>query len=197
MSFSKKPPAPPKVKIVVPDETGTTVSQEVELNLQSQEDLQRIMMSLTSLLDLPDRRLPEHPTSTESEQESALVEAALAHVATDRRELLRTALQLMELRKLSVSHVPGSSRQPDLYAALLALYTLESLVPHVTVGRLGETTGIPSPTLVRVLERLRAEGLLSQGVSNDDKRLTLLKLTDRARNMLDLFFSSARDVLRK
>jgi DNA-binding MarR family transcriptional regulator len=72
---------------------------------------------------------------------------------------------------------------------LLVLYILDAAGEAPSVTRITELSAGPMTTALRALDRFEAEGFITRYPHNHDRRQVLLKLTDRAREMLDRYFA--------
>jgi DNA-binding MarR family transcriptional regulator len=72
---------------------------------------------------------------------------------------------------------------------LLALYIADESGARHTVTRLVNLSGAAPTTALRWLEFLENEQLVSRASKLSDRRVTLIELTDKARELLDTYFS--------
>lgn len=86
-------------------------------------------------------------------------------------------------------------RPDQRWDMLLALYILDAAGETPSVTRITELSAGPMTTALRALDRFELEGFISRYPHGHDRRLVLLKLTDRGREMLDRYFSVSDEVI--
>jgi DNA-binding MarR family transcriptional regulator len=72
---------------------------------------------------------------------------------------------------------------------LLALYITDQSGARHTVSGLASLSGVPPTTALRWLDFLEKEELVGRRPKLTDARVTLIELTDKARDLLDTYFS--------
>lgn len=96
--------------------------------------------------------------------------------------------ELASRLRLGVTRLARRLRQqadPGLSPTLLsALATVECHGP-LTLGALAEHEQVAAPTVTRVVERLVAEGLVSRGAAEGDRRVRIVEVTGRGRATLE------------
>ncbi len=73
---------------------------------------------------------------------------------------------------------------------LLALCACEEFAAPPTVSALGAASGAPATTALRWLSYLENQGLVTRHGSLHDQRVQLVELTEKARGLLNDFFSA-------
>lgn len=73
-------------------------------------------------------------------------------------------------------------------ARWIVLWALQELAEPTSQKRLANLLGIESPTLVRMLDRLEEDGLVRRTPSEQDRRVNLVELCDKADPLLDKMF---------
>ena len=98
--------------------------------------------------------------------------------------LARLMAQALRRRIEPLGVVPGQ------FAQLLALYESDG----VTQAELCAEVGIEQPTMARTLTRMERDGLIVREPDPDDRRRSLIRLTDRARELEGALVEQARAV---
>lgn len=77
-------------------------------------------------------------------------------------------------------------------------YLLEALYERdsVSVGELAEQLRVEAPTVVRMVQRMQAAGLVNRIADEHDKRRSLIVLTDRGRALVPTVREALADVTR-
>lgn len=84
----------------------------------------------------------------------------------------------------------GSVIRPDQrWDMLLVLYILDAAGEAPSVTRITELSAGPMTTALRALDKFEAEGFITRYPHKHDRRQVLLKLTDRAREVLERYFA--------
>jgi DNA-binding MarR family transcriptional regulator len=83
---------------------------------------------------------------------------------------------------------------PDLFGEpawdfLLVLYMMDAQGPRLTVGRLSEYANVPSASTARWLAALEAQQLIARESHRTDARARTVRLTDKARELLEVYLS--------
>jgi len=73
---------------------------------------------------------------------------------------------------------------------LLDLYDARLGAEEVTVTSLGAASGVPLTTALRRMEALQKHGLIDRVEDSDDKRRTIMKLTEHGLRAVDNFFEA-------
>jgi DNA-binding MarR family transcriptional regulator len=73
---------------------------------------------------------------------------------------------------------------------LLDLYDAHLAGAEVTVTSLGAASGVPQTTALRRMETLQGHGLINRVEDKDDRRRTIIKLTDPGLAAVERFFET-------
>ena len=103
----------------------------------------------------------------------------------------RQALNDMRsLRRLRGELFPSDLFSDPCWEMLLDLYDGHLAGAEVTVTSLGAASGVPQTTALRRMETLQAHGLITRVEDREDKRRTLIKLTEQGLAAVEKFFES-------
>jgi hypothetical protein len=108
---------------------------------------------------------------------------------TSRYELISRAREDFRNRRRRAEIFGPSMFGEAAWDMLLTLYIAEMIGQRQTVGRLLEGSGAPQTTALRWLEYLTTHELADREPHPTDKRTSFVKLTVKARQMLDLYYS--------
>ena len=111
---------------------------------------------------------------------------AAAADAVDRK---RTALREMRsMRRMRSQYFPTELFSDPCWEMLLDLYDARLGGDEVTVTSLGAASGVPLTTALRRMEQLQVHGLIERAGDADDKRRTIVRLTDGGLAAVEGFF---------
>ncbi len=106
-------------------------------------------------------------------------------------ERKRDALNDMKsLRRLRSQHFPSDLFSDPCWEMLLDLYDAHLAGAEVTVTSLGAASGVPQTTALRRMETLQGHGLITRIEDKDDKRRTIIRLTDAGLAAVERFFEN-------
>lgn len=106
-------------------------------------------------------------------------------------ERKRAALKdLKTMRRLRSQHFPSELFSDPCWEMLLDLYDAFLAGSEVTVTSLGAASGVPQTTALRRMDTLQGHGLIVRTEDRDDKRRTLIKLTDPGLAAVEKFFDN-------
>jgi DNA-binding response OmpR family regulator len=138
------------------------------------------------------RQMHRSPPSVTSRGPTAPVEAQQA-AATPADPLQRRREALKELKSIRRDrnvHLPPDLFSDPCWEMLLDLYDARLGGEEVTVTSLGAASGVPLTTALRRMEALQSHGLIDRVEDRDDKRRTIMKLTEQGVRAVDNFFES-------
>jgi CheY-like chemotaxis protein/DNA-binding MarR family transcriptional regulator len=104
-----------------------------------------------------------------------------------RRKILK---ELRAIRGLRSKHFPPDLFSDPCWEMLLDLYDARLAGAEVTVTSLGAASGVPLTTALRRMEALQAHGLITRIEDKDDKRRTIIRLTDSGVEAGDRFLET-------
>lgn len=111
--------------------------------------------------------------------------------AADPGERKRAALKdLKTMRRLRSQHFPSELFSDPCWEMLLDLYDAVLAGSEVTVTSLGAASGVPQTTALRRMETLQGHGLIARAEDRDDKRRTIIKLTEPGLAAVEKFFEN-------
>ncbi|HZQ01035.1 MAG TPA: response regulator [Reyranella sp.] len=103
----------------------------------------------------------------------------------------REALNDMKsMRRLRSQHFPSDLFSDPCWEMLLDLYDAHLAGAEVTVTSLGAASGVPQTTALRRMETLQGHGLINRVEDKDDRRRTIIKLTDPGLAAVERFFET-------
>lgn len=109
----------------------------------------------------------------------------------DPGERKRAALKdLKTIRRLRSQHFPSELFSDPCWEMLLDLYDAVLAGSEVTVTSLGAASGVPQTTALRRMETLQGHGLIARADDRDDKRRTIIKLTEPGMAAVEKFFDN-------
>lgn len=104
-----------------------------------------------------------------------------------RREALR---ELKSIRRDRSTYFPDELFSDPCWEMLLDLYDARLGAEEVTVTSLGAASGVPLTTALRRMEALQKHGLIDRVEDSDDKRRTIMKLTEHGLRAVENFFEA-------
>lgn len=111
--------------------------------------------------------------------------------ATGTVDRKRAALKDMRsMRKMRSQYFPTELFSDPCWEMLLDLYDAQLGRAEVTVTSLGAASGVPLTTALRRMEQLLAHGLIERVGDADDKRRTIVRLTDGGLAAVEGFFET-------
>jgi CheY-like chemotaxis protein len=103
----------------------------------------------------------------------------------------RAALKdLKAMRRLRAQYFPSDLFSDPCWEMLLDLYDAFLADAEVTVTSLGVASGVPATTALRRMDTLQGHGLIVRAEDKDDKRRTIIKLTDPGLAAVEKFFET-------
>lgn len=113
------------------------------------------------------------------------------HPAASTIDRKRSALKDMRsMRRMRSQYFPTELFSDPCWEMLLDLYDAQLGSAEVTVTSLGAASGVPLTTALRRMEQLLAHGLIERVDDADDKRRTLVRLTDGGLAAVEGFFET-------
>lgn len=110
---------------------------------------------------------------------------------TDSVERKRSALNdLKAMKRLRSQYFPSDLFSDPCWEMLLDLYDAHLAKAEVTVTSLGVASGVPQTTALRRMETLQGHGLIVRESDKDDKRRTIICLTDAGLAAVEKFFEN-------
>ena len=110
-----------------------------------------------------------------------------------RQERLERALAMVENRRLRNRYFsPGMFGEPA-WDILLELYVTDTAGSRQSIGRLSKAIGTPVSTAVRWIDYLEKKRLIEREPHPTDRRIIFIQLLDKARELMDAYFSVAND----
>jgi len=132
------------------------------------------------------RQLRSRPQGTASP--NGQLEPSAAASPTDRK---RAALNdLKAMRRLRRQYFPSDLFSDPCWEMLLDLYDAFLARAEVTVTSLGVASGVPQTTALRRMETLQGHGLIVRIEDKEDRRRTIIRLTDGGLAAVERFFES-------
>ncbi len=104
-----------------------------------------------------------------------------------RREALK---ELKSVRRDRSAYFPEDLFSDPCWEMLLDLYDARLSAEEVTVTSLGAASGVPLTTALRRMEALQKYGLIDRIEDRDDKRRTIMKLTEHGLRAVENFFEA-------
>jgi len=104
-----------------------------------------------------------------------------------RRDALR---ELKSIRRDRSTYFPDELFSDPCWEMLLDLYDARLGAEEVTVTSLGAASGVPLTTALRRMEALQKHGLIDRVEDSDDKRRTIMKLTEHGLRAVENFFEA-------
>jgi DNA-binding response OmpR family regulator len=104
-----------------------------------------------------------------------------------RREALR---ELKTIRRDRSAYFPADLFSDPCWEMLLDLYDARLGADEVTVTSLGAASGVPLTTALRRMEMLQNHGLIDRVEDRDDKRRTIMRLTEQGLRAVENFFEA-------
>lgn len=106
-------------------------------------------------------------------------------------ERKRAALkQMRSMRRLRGQHFPTQLFSDPCWEMLLDLYDGHLAGAEVTVTSLGAASGVPLTTALRRMDQLKAHGLIDRAGDIEDKRRTIVRLTQAGLDAVENFFDT-------
>lgn len=103
----------------------------------------------------------------------------------------RSALKDMRtMRKMRSQYFPTELFSDPCWEMLLDLYDAQLGSAEVTVTSLGAASGVPLTTALRRMEQLLAHGLIERAGDSEDKRRTIVRLTNGGLEAVEGFFET-------
>ncbi len=103
----------------------------------------------------------------------------------------RAALKdLKAMRRLRSQYFPSDLFSDPCWEMLLDLYDAFLASAEVTVTSLGAASGVPATTALRRMDTLQGHGLIARVEDKDDKRRTIIRLTDGGLAAVERFFET-------
>jgi len=103
----------------------------------------------------------------------------------------RAALgDLKAMRRLRSQYFPTDLFSDPCWEMLLDLYDASLSEAEVTVTSLSAASGVPATTALRRMEELQRHDLITRREDKDDKRRTIIKLTDAGLKAVEKFFET-------
>lgn len=110
--------------------------------------------------------------------------------ATDSRvDRRRAVARLRDVRRLRARFLPAHLFADPCWDMLLDLYAAELSGERASVTWLSASANLPLTTALRRLVVLEQQGLVVRSEDPDDRRKTLVRLSDAGREAMDRFFS--------
>ncbi len=106
----------------------------------------------------------------------------------DREALMARARQMLFERRRRIQLFGAGMFSETGWDVLLALYG-QRFGARISIGKLTDLTGAAPTTVLRWIVFLEERNFVHRTPSSLDRRYALLELTDRARRLLDLYFS--------
>ena len=134
------------------------------------------------------RQLRVRPQSSVAPTDGVLEQKGEAASPTARK---RAALKdLKAMRRLRSQYFPSDLFSDPCWEMLLDLYDAVLASAEVTVTSLGAASGVPATTALRRMDTLQGHGLIVRIEDKDDKRRTIIKLTDGGLTAVEQFFET-------
>ena len=111
-----------------------------------------------------------------------------------RRETLD---DLRAVRKVRDRHFPTELFSDPCWEMLLDLYDAQFDESEVTVSSLGAASGVPLTTALRRMEVLQKHGFIERVVDPDDRRRTIVRLSEPGLAAVEQFFDSYAQRLKR
>lgn len=103
----------------------------------------------------------------------------------------RAALgELKTMRRLRSQYFPAELFSDPCWEMLLDLYDAALAGAEVTVTSLGAASGVPQTTALRRMETLQAHNLIVRTEDKNDKRRTIIRLSDTGMQAVENFFET-------
>ncbi|TAJ87747.1 MAG: response regulator [Reyranella sp.] len=115
------------------------------------------------------------------------VGAETGGLATRKRAALK---QMRSLRRMRSQHFPTQLFSDPCWEMLLDLYDGHLAGAEVTVTSLGAASGVPLTTALRRMDQLKAHGLIERTEDIEDKRRTIVRLTQAGLAAVEGFFDT-------
>lgn len=125
------------------------------------------------------------PSSTPAEPPGD--DARPAEPLERRREALR---ELKTIRRDRSTYFPADLFADPCWEMLLDLYDARLGGEEVTVTSLGAASGVPLTTALRRMEALQSHDLIDRVEDRDDKRRTIMRLTEHGLRAVENFFEA-------
>jgi CheY-like chemotaxis protein/DNA-binding MarR family transcriptional regulator len=97
---------------------------------------------------------------------------------------------LRGIRKVRSKYFPSELFSDPCWEMLLDLYDARLAGAEVSVTSLGVASGVPPTTALRRMETLQGHGLIERADDIDDKRRTIVRLTERGLEAVEQFFEA-------
>jgi CheY-like chemotaxis protein/predicted transcriptional regulator len=99
---------------------------------------------------------------------------------------------LRAVRKVRSRYFPAELFSDPCWEMLLDLYDAKLEAAEVTVTSLGAASGVPLTTALRRMEALQNHGFIERAADPQDKRRTIIRLTEAGSEAVEKFFDSYR-----
>lgn len=133
----------------------------------------------------------QHRRSTDLAMAAASEARPASEKKTDSAEPRRKILkELRAIRGVRSKHFPPDLFSDPCWEMLLDLYDARLAGAEVTVTSLGAASGAPLTTALRRMDALQAHGLIVRIEDKDDKRRTIIRLTDAGVEAGERFFET-------
>ena len=125
------------------------------------------------------------------QQAEAAAPAAVAAEPSDPVERKQSALKdLKAMKRLRSQYFPSDLFSDPCWEMLLDLYDAHLAEAEVTVTSLGAASGVPQTTALRRMDTLQGHGLIVREGDHEDKRRTIIRLTDGGLAAVEKFFEN-------
>jgi DNA-binding MarR family transcriptional regulator len=149
----------------------------IHLSNHDLKDAQRLLTILSQALD-DELGATEHSRSSNETSANAR--------PRDRLKLRARAAEFMRLSQKRTKYFPRAMFGEAPWEMLLALYISDTAI---SVGRLGDASGVATSSALRWVKYLEKENLVARDSHPTDLRRVLIKITERGRNLLDMYYS--------
>lgn len=121
----------------------------------------------------------------------AVAEARKTAAEQGPSERKRSALNdLRGIRRVRSKYFPSELFSDPCWEMLLDLYDARLAGAEVTVTSLAAASGVPATTALRRMETLQGHGLIERSGDSEDKRRTIIRLTEHGLEAVEQFFEA-------
>lgn len=113
------------------------------------------------------------------------------HIPADQQSRLAFAVGELELLHVRRRRMPDGRKSDARWSILLDLYVAAASGEAIQTGQLGLIAGVGGTTLIRYLEDLEKDGLITRTVNERDNRVTLVEATDKGRSCIEAILDEA------
>ena len=163
-----------------PDGDDDKGSRVLEL---SRQDIKNLARLLSLVLDAP----PAPPRPPHGSRFAA--HKPNRSESSDAEQLVQLASWLFQSRKARDRFFHPGLFGEAAWDVLLALYTMDQAGPRLTIAALSKVAGVPTATILRWLQTLEDQELVTRRPHPHDRRSAIVQITPQGRQAMESYLS--------